>query len=94
MKRIPMPKPRVFEIKVLLNEDEFNEFGQACAAADVKHSPNLRQLARDWVKRQKDSTAPRGRAEWPVAGQNMAMLLPGRSSPRLNFGMPRAHQRM
>jgi len=89
MKRKLMPKPRVFEVKALLNEDEYNEFIQACAAADIKHSPNLRQLAMGWVKRQTNHRPVQGRMEWPVSGQNMAMLLPGRA----NFSMHRAYMR-
>ena len=89
MNRNKIAKPRVFEVKVLLNEDEFNEFDTECAQADVKHSPNLRRLAKDWIARQRNDRAARSRAEWPPAGQNMAMLLPGRA----NFSMPRYHMR-
>jgi len=73
--------PRNIEVKALFNADEFVELQQECAAADVKHSTLLRNLAKGWLAEQKD-TRRRQHTERPGAGQNMAMLLPGRP----NFG--------
>lgn len=90
MKHSQMPKPRILVAKVLFNEDEYRDFNQACAAADVSQSRTLRDLARGWVEQRNNDKPPRSRMEWPVTGQNMAMSLPGRA----NFGMPRHHMRM
>lgn len=85
-----MPKPRVLVAKALFNEDEYRDFTQACADAGETQSRTLRQLANDWSARIRNDKQRRTQAEWPKAGQNMAMLLPGRA----NFAQPRHHMRM
>lgn len=79
--------PRNIEVKTLLNADEFVELQQECNAADVKHSPLLRNLAKAWIAEQKDKRRQR-QAERPTYGQNMAMLLPSRAA------RPRMHMRL
>jgi hypothetical protein len=71
--------PRNIEVKTLFNADEFIDLQQECAAADVKHSTLLRNLAKGWLADRKDTRAQQ-RQERPVYGQNMAMLLPGRAA--------------
>lgn len=76
-----MKSPRNIPVKALLNADEFVEFDQECGAADVKHSSQLRALAKAWIaeqKRKREQTYP-GRTG---NGQKMVMSLPG----RLNYG--------
>ncbi len=85
-----MKSPRNIPVKALLNADEFVEFDQECGAADVKHSSQLRTLAKAWIAEQKSKrqVAAAGRTGY---GQNMAMLLPGRA----NYGArPRMHMRL
>ncbi|MDN4061166.1 hypothetical protein QPK31_23380 [Massilia sp. YIM B02769] len=77
--------PRNIEVKTLFNADEFVELQQECAAADVKHSTLLRNLAKGWLADRKD-TRRNQHAERPTYGQNMAMLLPGRAArPQLRM---------
>lgn len=90
MNRIKMPKPRVLVAKVLLNEDEYREFSTACAEVGESQSRTLRGLANDFATRHRNDKQRRAQTEWPKAGQNMAMFLPGRA----NFAQPRAHQRL
>lgn len=76
-----MKSPRNIPVKALLNADEFVEFDQECGAADVKHSSQLRTLAKAWIaeqKRKRQQSYP-GR---PGHGQNMVLSLPG----RVNYG--------
>ena len=77
----PKNHPHTICVKTLLNPDEFVEFDRECAAADVKHSPLLRDLAKSWLAERK-ATRAQQQMEWPSPGQNVAMLLPGRP----NFG--------
>jgi hypothetical protein len=90
MNRTKMPKPRVLVAKVLLNEDEYREFSAACAEVGESQSRTLRELANDWSARFRNDKQRRAQTEWPKAGQNMAMLLPGRA----NYSAPRHHMRM
>jgi hypothetical protein len=73
--------PRTIVVKTLLNADEFVEFSQQCQADDVTQSKKLRDLARGWLNDRNANARhqPSGR---PGSGQNMAMLLPGRSNYR------------
>ena len=71
--------PRNIEVKTLLNADEFVELQQECAAADVKHSKLLRDLAKGWLADRKDSRRQQ-QTERPAYGQNLAMSLPGRAA--------------
>jgi len=73
-----MKNPRTIEVKTLLNADEFVELQSECSAADEKHSPLLRKLAKAWIAEQKDKRA-RQAQERAAYGQNMAMLLPSRT---------------
>lgn len=76
---------RNIEVKTLFNADEFIALQQECAAADVKHSTLLRNLAKGWLDDRKDKRAQQ-RQERPAYGQNMAMLLPGRAArPQLRM---------
>jgi hypothetical protein len=77
--------PRNIEVKTLFNADEFIALQQECAAADVKHSTLLRNLAKGWLADRKD-TRRHQQVERPTYGQNMAMLLPGRAArPQLRM---------
>jgi len=71
--------PRNIEVKTLLNADEFVELQQECEAADEKHSPLLRKLAKAWITEQKNKRR-QTQVERPAYGQNMAMLLPSRTT--------------
>ncbi|TFW15935.1 hypothetical protein [Duganella callida] len=90
MNRNKMPKPRVLVAKALFNEDEYRDFSAACAEAGESQSRTLRQLANDWSARFQNDRRRGAQTEWPKAGQNMAMFLPGRA----NFSVPRHHMRM
>ncbi|WUR15683.1 hypothetical protein E7V67_011445 [[Empedobacter] haloabium] len=79
--------PRDITVKTLLNADEYLDFDQECAIADKKHSPLLRDLAKQWMAEQKHKRQQRN-MERPVYGQNMAMLLPTR------VARPRMHMRL
>jgi hypothetical protein len=70
---------RNIEVKALFNADEFIELERECAAADVTRSKLLRDLAKGWLADRKDSRQPR-QQERPGYGQNMAMLLPSRTT--------------
>lgn len=85
-----MKSPRTIVVKTLLNADEFVEFSKQCQADDVPQSKKLRDLARGWLddRNAKARQLPAGRTG---AGQNMAMLLPGRP----NYGARgRLHMRL
>jgi len=73
--------PRTIVVKTLLNADEFVEFSQQCQADDVTQSKKLRDLARSWLN-DRNANARHPPAGRPGAGQNVAMLLPGRSNYR------------
>lgn len=76
---------RNIEVKALFNADEFIELERECAAADVTRSKLLRDLAKGWLADRKDSRQHR-QMERPTYGQNMAMLLPGRTArPQLRM---------
>jgi hypothetical protein len=81
--------PRDVVVKALFNPDEFLEFRDACAAADVKHSHVLRDLAKGFVERFKNGKAAAKKPEWPSTGQKMAMAV-----NRGVFGAPRAYPRL
>lgn len=76
-------------VKMLLPTAEYLEFRDACIKADVKHSPLLRKLTRNWMAQQKNS-GNATKMEWPAHGQNMALLLPG----RVNYGMAQIRMRV
>lgn len=80
------PTPRSIVVKALFSPDEFVEFNRECTDNDVSHSKTLRDLAKGWIARQRKDKQQRDRREWPAAGQNMAMFLPGRG----NYAMPKA----
>lgn len=74
-----MKHPRTIVVKTLLSPDEFIAFDAGCSAADISHSKVLRDLARDWLSQRQGKDRRHAAArEWPGAGQNMAMSLPGR----------------
>jgi hypothetical protein len=73
--------PRTIVVKTLLNADEFVEFSQQCQADDVTQSKKLRDLARGWLN-DRNANARQSPVGRPGAGQNVAMLLPGRSNYR------------
>jgi hypothetical protein len=87
--------PRNIEVKTLLNADEFIELQKECAAADVKHSPLIRDYLKRWTAEQKHKRAQAQR-EWPGYGQNMAMSLPARAvRPRMHMAvLPRMQMRL
>lgn len=70
--------PRTIEVKTLLNDGEFAELKQECKAADVKHGPLLRSLAKAWITEQKDKRR-NTKTEWPGQGMNQALFLPSRN---------------
>lgn len=76
-----MKAPRTIVVKTLLNADEFVEFSQQCQADDVTQSKKLRDLARGWLN-DRNANARHQPAGRPGAGQNVAMVLPGRSNYR------------
>lgn len=77
--------PRNIEVKTLFNADEFIDLQQECAAADVKHSTLLRNLAKGWLADRKNNRRHQ-QVERPTYGQNIAMLLPGRTArPQLRM---------
>lgn len=63
---------RHIEVKTLLNSDEYVAFATACGK-DVKHSPLIRGLIRDWLHRNQAGR----KKEWPAAGQHRPRF-PGR----------------
>lgn len=67
-------RSRHIVVKTLLNADEFLEFEKHCQATDISHSRAIRDLVKQWLHR----SSARLRAERPRAGQNMALLFPGR----------------
>lgn len=79
-----MKDPRTIPVKMLVNSDEFVEFSTACDADDISHSKQLRDLARNWLN-QRNRKARQERAGRAVAGQNLAMFLPGRSTRSLRL---------
>jgi hypothetical protein len=74
--------PRTIVVKTLLNADEFIALSAECEAADIKQSKLLRDLAKNWLE-ERNGRHRQTRMEWPGAGQNMAMVLPGRT----NYGV-------
>lgn len=71
--------PRDIEVKTLLNGDEFAALKQECQAAEVKHGPLLRTLAKAWIAEQKDKRQ-RAQLERPGYGPNPALFLPSRNT--------------
>lgn len=76
-------------VKMLLPTAEYLEFRDACIKADVKHSPLLRKLTRNWMAQQKNSGNAE-KKEWPEHGQHMALQLPG----RVSYGMTPVRMRV
>jgi hypothetical protein len=74
-----MKDPRTIVVKTLLNPDEFVALREECEAADVTHSKLLRDLAKGWLAERNSRRRSVG-VEWPSAGQNLSMLLPGRTN--------------
>jgi hypothetical protein len=70
--------PRDIEVKTLLNDAEFADLKNECKAAEEKHGPLLRKLAKAWIAEQKDKRQ-RDRNERPAYGPNQALLLPSRN---------------
>jgi len=83
-----MKTPRDIVVKTLLNADEFVQFSAECQAEDIPQSKKLRDLMKGWLAERNGSRRPQ-QGERPGAGQNMAMLLPGRA----NYAA-RSHLRM
>ena len=76
--------PRDIEVKTLLNEGEFADLKQECKAAEEKHGPLLRKLAKAWIAEQKDKRQ-RAQVERPGYGPNQALLLPSRARTTLRM---------
>lgn len=74
-----MKYPRTIVVKTLLNADEFLALSEECKTADVPQSKLLRDLAKGWLAERK-ATRDQRQPERSGAGQNMAMLLPGRAN--------------
>lgn len=77
-----MKDPRTIVVKALFNADEFLALSEECKTADVPQSRLLRDLAKSWLAERKDNRAQQLK-ERPPFGQNLAMLLPGRT----NYGV-------
>lgn len=73
-----MKSPRTIVVKTLMNPDEFLAFDAECVNADVPHSKQLRDLAKNWIA-QRNSSRRAPTREWSFPVQNVAMLLPSRA---------------
>lgn len=88
-----MKNTRDIPVKALFSADEFLELQKECAAADVKHSPLLRNLALGWMTERKDSRR-HANMELPACGHALSMSLPNRASANVNYGATHMRRRL